>query len=212
MSNDTIRVVVAEDHETVREGLRYLLNAQSDMEVVGEAPDGRSAVEQACALKPDVVVIDLSMPEMNGLIAVQRLRESLPSAGLVALTRHNDRTYVQQLLAAGAAAYVLKQSPSNELLNAIRAAAAGKTYLDVALRAQRAPSHLPGSRPGATERETGVLRMVAVGHSNKHIAEALGISVKTVEVHKANAMRKLSLSGRTEVVRYAALQGWLQDP
>jgi two-component system, NarL family, response regulator NreC len=212
MTNGIIRVVVAEDHETVREGLRHLLNAQSDMEVVGEAPDGRVAVEQACSLKPHVVVIDLSMPEMNGLIAVQRLRESLPSAALVALTRHGDRTYVQQLTAAGAAAYVLKQSSSNELLNAIRAAAAGQSYLDTALRGQREAPRLPGSRPGVTERETGVLRMMAVGHSNKQIAATLGISVKTVEVHKANAMRKLNLSGRTDVVRYAALQGWLQDP
>src|SRR5205085_10648789 len=124
-----IRLVVAEDHETVREGLRHLLNAQSDMEIIGEAGNGRTAIEQACALKPDVVVIDLSMPEMNGLIAVQHLRESLPSAGLVVLTRHNDKTYVQQLAAAGAAAYVLKQSSSNELLNAIRAAAAGHRYI-----------------------------------------------------------------------------------
>src|SRR5256885_161765 len=204
MTNGIIRIVVAEDHETVREGLRYLLNAQSDMEVVGEAPDGRAAVEQACLLTPHVVVIDLSMPEMNGLLAVQRLRESLPSAGLVALTRHSDRTYVQQLTAAGAAAYVLKQSSSNELLNAIRAAAAGQSYLDAALRERRDTPRLPGSRPGATERESGVLRMMAVGHSNKQIAATLGISVKTVEVHKANAMRKLNLSGRIDVVRYAA--------
>ena len=135
MMPDTIRVVVAEDHEMVREGLRHLLNAQGDMKVVGEAGNGKTAIEQACSLKPDVVVIDLSMPEMNGLIAVQHLRKSLPSAALVALTRHNDKTYVQQLTAAGAAAYVLKQSPSNELLNAIRAAAAGHQNIDTALRA-----------------------------------------------------------------------------
>src|SRR5215467_9275854 len=105
MAQEVIRVLVAEDHETVREGLRYLLNAQQDMEVVGEAGNGRVAVEQACTLKPNVVVVDLSMPEMNGLVAVKNLRELLPSAGLVALTRHSDRTYVQQLTAAGAAAY-----------------------------------------------------------------------------------------------------------
>ena len=208
-----IRVVVAEDHETVREGLRHLLNAQADMEVVGEAGDGRAAVQQACSLKPNVVVLDLSMPEMNGLVAVQKLRESLPSAALVALTRHNDRTYVQQLTAAGAAAYVLKQSSSNELLNAIRAAAAGQKYIDTALRAEpQAQSRQHTGRPAITERETAVLRLMSVGHSNKQIAQNLGISVKTVEVHKSNAMRKLNLSGRTDVVRYAALQGWLQDP
>jgi DNA-binding NarL/FixJ family response regulator len=196
----------------VREGLRYLLNAQADMEVVGEAHDGRTAIERACALKPDVVVIDLSMPEMNGLLAVQRLREELPSAALIALTRHSDRTYVQQLTAAGAVAYVLKQSPSSELLNAIRAAAIGQRYLDIALRGQPDAPRQGAGRPAVTDREGAVLRMVAVGHSNKQIGTTLGISVKTVEVHKANAMRKLSLSGRTDVVRYAALQGWLQDP
>ena len=213
MAPDTIRVVVAEDHETVREGLRHLLNGQADMEVVGEAGNGRTAIEQACLLKPDVVVIDLSMPEMNGLIAVQHLRESLPSAALVALTRHNDRTYVRQLTTAGAAAYVLKQSSSNELLSAIRAAAAGNRYIDTALRdAFDTPTKPPGVRNGITERETEVLRLMSIGHGNKQIASSLGISVKTVEVHKANAMRKLNLAGRTDVVRYAAMQGWLQDP
>ena len=208
-----IRIVVAEDHETVREGLRYLLNAQRDMEVVGEAADGRIAVTQACELKPDVVVIDLSMPEMNGLVAVQRLRESLPSAALVALTRHNDRTYVNQLTAAGASAYVLKQSSSNELLNAIRAAAAGTSYLDASLRPDVTTDVRPApSRSSITQRETAVLRLMSVGYGNKDIAATLGISVKTVEVHKANAMRKLNFSSRADVVRYAALQGWLQDP
>ena len=212
MTHERIRVVVAEDHETVREGLRCLLNAQKDMEVVGEAGDGRAAVERACALKPNVVVIDLSMPEMNGLIAVRRLRESLPSAGLVALTRHSDRTYVQQLTSAGAAAYVLKQSSSHELLNAIRAAASGQQYLDNAIRGRAAAVRATSPRQNATERETTVLRLMAVGYTNKQIAATLGISVKTVEVHKANAMRKLNLAGRTDVVRFAAGQGWLQDP
>jgi two-component system, NarL family, response regulator NreC len=212
MTPDTIRVVVAEDHETVREGLRHLLNAQGDMEVVGEAGNGRTAIEQACLLKPDVVVIDLSMPEMNGLVAVQHLRESLPSAALVALTRHNDKTYVRQLTAAGALAYVLKQSSSNELLSAIRAAAAGQRYIDTALRDAFDTPSKPQGRTGITERETEVLRLMSVGQGNKQIASSLGISVKTVEVHKANAMRKLNLAGRTDVVRYAAMQGWLQDP
>ena len=207
-----IGVFLAEDHETVREGLRLLVNAQEDMHVVGEAGDGKTAIEQARTLKPNVVVLDLSMPQVNGVVAAQTLRTSLPSAAVVTLTRHRDSAYVQQLLAAGAAAYVLKQSSSGELLNAIRAAAAGRTYLDASLQAPIPRTSRPAAAPMITERETAVLRLTAVGHSNKQIAASLGIAVKTVEVHKSNAMRKLNLTGRTDVVRYAALQGWLQDP
>jgi two-component system, NarL family, response regulator NreC len=208
-----IGVFLAEDHETVREGLRLLVNAQEDMHVVGEAGDGRTAIEQARTLKPNVVVLDLSMPQVNGVVAAQTLRTSLPSAAVVTLTRHRDSAYVQQLLAAGAAAYVLKQSSSSELLNAIRAAAAGRTYLDASLQAPIPKTSRPSTAAHLiTERETAVLRLTAVGHSNKQIAASLGIAVKTVEVHKSNAMRKLNLTGRTDVVRYAALQGWLQDP
>ena len=208
-----IGVFLAEDHETVREGLRLLLNAQDDMRVVGEAGDGKSAIEQAQSLKPNVLVLDLSMPQVNGVVAAQTLRTSLPSTAVVTLTRHRDSAYVQQLMAAGAAAYVLKQSSSNELLKAIRAAAAGEKYLDTALQAPPQPARRPAAAtPSITERETAVLRLTAVGHSNKQIAASLGIAVKTVEVHKSNAMRKLELAGRTDVVRYAAVQGWLQDP
>lgn len=208
-----IGVFLAEDHETVREGLRLLVNAQEDMHVVGEAGDGKTAIEQARTLKPNVVVLDLSMPQVNGVVAAQALRTSLPSAAVVTLTRHRDNAYVQQLLAAGAAGYVLKQSSSSELLNAIRAAAAGQMYLDASLQAAATPASRPASAtPHITERETAVLRLTAVGHSNKQIAASLGIAVKTVEVHKSNAMRKLNLIGRTDVVRYAAVQGWLQDP
>jgi len=208
-----IGVFLAEDHETVREGLRLLVNAQDDMRVVGEAGDGQTAIEQAQALKPNVVVLDLSMPQVNGVVAAQTLKTSLPSAAVVTLTRHRDSAYVQQLLAAGAAAYVLKQSSSKELLKAIRAAASGQKYLDSALQMPSPTLPRPkAATPSITERETAVLRMTAVGHSNKQIASRLGIAVKTVEVHKSNAMRKLDLAGRTDVVRYAAMQGWLQDP
>ena len=120
-----IEVLLAEDHETVREGLRLLVNAQDDMRVIGEAGDGKAAIEQAQSLKPNVVVLDLSMPQVNGVVAAQALRSSVPSAAVVTLTRHRDSAYVRQLLAAGASGYVLKQSSSNELLKAIRAAAAG---------------------------------------------------------------------------------------
>jgi len=208
-----ISVLLAEDHETVREGLRMLVNSQDDMRVVGEAGDGEAAVEQAQSVKPNVVVLDLSMPKVNGVVAAKALRASLPSAAVVTLTRHADQAYVHQLLAAGASAYVLKQSSSAELLKAIRAAASGEKYVDGALHTTTAmTARSANAPPSITEREREVLRMTAVGHSNKQIAASLGIAVKTVEVHKSNGMRKLNLSGRTDVVRYAALQGWLQDP
>src|SRR5262249_55755685 len=160
-----------------------------------------------------VIVLDLAMPEMNGLSAAKALRESLPGSAIVTLTRHSDRAYAQQLFAAGAQGYVLKQSPSRELLRAIRQTAAGERYVDPALR-QEGWSWNPesGRSLTITSRETDVLRLVAVGHSNKEIGAELGISVKTVEVHKANAMRKLKLASRADVVRYAAINGWLQDP
>jgi len=205
-----IRVLLAEDHETVRQALCMLIDAEPDMDVVGEAANGRQAIERAAALRPDVVVLDLTMPEVSGLAAA---RELAAIAKIVALTRHDDDAYVQELLATGAVGYVLKQSPSAELLRAIRAAASGGRYLDPALPTLTEPRdpRRRAATPLITERETEVLRLVAIGHSNKEIAADLGISVKTVEVHKANAMRKLGLRGRTDVVRYASLNGWLRE-
>ena len=213
-----IRVLLVDDHETVREGLRLLLDSQADMEVVAEASDGRTAVEFNERYRPQVVVMDLSMPEMNGLQATQAIKQSHPETSIVALTRHDDAPFVDELRKAGASAYVLKQSPSRELLDAVRVAAVGGSYLDAQLRARDArsttDSTVGGTRrpPSVSEREKQVLRMMAVGHSNKEIAEALGITIKTVEVHKANAMRKLKLRGRIDVVRYAILHGWLKEP
>jgi DNA-binding NarL/FixJ family response regulator len=210
-----IRVVLAEDHETVRQGLRLLIDAQTDMEVVGEARDGREAVRSVIALNPQVAVLDISMPEMNGLAATRGISESAPQTAVVALTRYGDDAYVQQMLGAGARGYVLKQSASGELLAAIRAAAEGKQYVDKALTSRAGPLFTPRGRAGPpriTEREAEVLRLMATGHSNKEIATTLDVSVKTVEVHKSNAMRKLGLQSRIDVVRYALLQGWLRDP
>jgi len=209
-----IRVLLADDHETVREALRLLVNAQADMEVVAEAKDGKQAIEHAHAFKPDVIVLDLTMPNMSGLTAARALKGAEPSTAVVALTRHDDDAYVQELIQAGASAYVLKQSSSAELLTAIRVAAAGGRYLDPGLPPPDHPRdpRRRASTPPVTEREAEVLRMMAVGHSNKDIASTLNISIKTVEVHKANAMRKLNLRGRTDVVRYAVLNEWLRDP
>jgi len=213
-----IRVLLAEDHETVRQGLKLLIDGQPDMEVVGEAGDGRAALQRAAALQPDIVVIDISMPEMNGLIATRALGEAQPGVAVVALTRYSDEAYVQELLAAGAAGYVLKESASTELLHAIRSVAAGKQYLDSSLAARvagayvaRHSKHASALKPAVSNRESDVLRLLAWGYSNKEIAAKLEVSVKTIEVHKANAMRKLKLRGRIDIVRFALLQGWLQD-
>lgn len=215
MSN--IRVIVAEDHATVREGLKLIINAQSDMEVVADAEDGRTAVELAQKLQPDIALMDISMPGLNGLKATAKLKECCPQVHVLALTRHKDDGYLQQVLKAGASGYILKQSPPAELLHAIRAVAKGGKYLDPAL-AGRVMGHYSGrssqiSVGGAdvSDREIEVLRLVAWGHSNKEIAARLDLSVKTIEVHKANAMKKLGMASRIDIVRYAVLQGWLQD-
>jgi len=213
-----LRILIADDHATVRQGLKLLIDSQPDMGVVGEAADGNGVLQQAGALKPDIIVMDISMPGMNGLIATRTLKRAQPRVAIVALTRHDDETYLDELLRAGASGYVLKQSAPMEFLQAIRAVAAGGIYLDPAMTSRVADGLLAGhaevaSQPRATltERESEVLRLIAVGHSNKEVATQLKISVKTVEVHKANAMRKLGLSGRVDVIRYGVLQGWLYD-
>jgi DNA-binding NarL/FixJ family response regulator len=212
-----LRILVADDHATVRQGLKLLIESQSDMTVVGEAADGNRVLEQADALKPDIVVMDLSMPGMNGLVATRRLKRVQPDMAIVALTRHEDDKYLAELLRAGASGYVLKQSAPAEFLQAIRAVAAGGVYLDPAMSSRIADGLLGRDRAAGraagpiSDRESAVLRLIAIGYSNKEVATQLGISVKTVEVHKANAMRKLGLSGRVDVVRYAVLQGWMYD-
>ena len=212
-----LRILLADDHVTVRQGLKLLIDAERDMTVVGEAGDGHEAVQQSRHLKPDVVVMDVSMPGMNGLAATRALKESQPGVMVVTLTRHGDNAYLQELLRAGVSGYVLKRSAPTELLHAIRAAAAGGQYLDTTLTAgvtgglsgRDARAKMPANP--LTEREATVLRLIASGYSNKEIAAQLSLSVKTVEAHKANAMRKLELTGRIDIVKYAILQGWLQN-
>jgi DNA-binding NarL/FixJ family response regulator len=209
-----IRVLLADDHETVRQGLKLLIDGQPDMEVVGEAGDGEAAVAQAPALRPDVAVLDVSMPRMNGLAAARAIRERVPDTAVVALTRYSDAAYVKALLEAGASGYVLKRSASAELLDAIRAAARGEQHLDATIASNMQPRLMRGqaAKPGLSAREREVLRLMALGYSNKDIAQTLDIAVKTVEVHKSNGMRKLELGGRIDVIKYAALQGWLDEP
>lgn len=207
-----IRVLLVDDHEMVRHGLRLLVNAQPDMKVVGEAGDGRGALDSVTATRANVVVLDLTMPGMNGLTAARRLKAAADVA-IVALTRHDDDAYVQEVTAAGAAGYVLKQSPSEELLRAIRAVASGGRHFDPALPSPHTgrDSRRRATTPPVSERELEVLRLTVLGHTNKEIAARLDISVKTVEVHKANAMRKLNLRGRSDVVRYALMKEWLRE-
>jgi DNA-binding NarL/FixJ family response regulator len=213
-----LHVLLADDHVTVRHGLKLLIESQADMRVVAEASDGAAAVQRAIETTPDVVVMDISMPGMNGLIATRKLKEVRPDAAIVTLTRHGDDAYLQELLRAGAAGYVLKQSAPTELIQAIRAVAAGGQYLDSTLT-PRLTAQFVGAdarkvtRPGGslTEREADVLRLIACGYSNKEIAGKLTLSVKTIEAHKANAVRKLGLNGRIDIVKYAVLQGWLDN-
>jgi two-component system, NarL family, response regulator NreC len=207
-----IRVVLADDHEIVRAGLRLLIEGQDDMEVVGEASTGEEAITSVRALRPNVAVVDLTMPGIGGLGAIRTLRAEGGPTKVVVLTRHEDDAYVRELMSAGTTAYVLKHSGSAELLNAIRAAARNESYLDAALpRDSLGNIAKPGLGPKVTNRERDVLRLTAVGYSNKEIAAHLNISVRTVEVHKTSGMRKLCLTGRADVVRYATLHGWMKD-
>lgn len=222
-----LKVFLADDHGFVREGLRSLINAQPDMEVIGEAADGEAAVRQVRDCSAQIVVMDLSMPGMSGTEATVEICRTCPDTKVVALSMHEDATYLRGILEAGASGYVLKRSATQELVQAIRSVAAGGTHLDPALAAKlvevfvrkkrqqpaAAAAHLRGEIEGQelSEREESVLRLIAQGHSNKEIAEHLSVSVKTVESYKARAMEKLGIKKRSDIVRYAAAQGWLQD-
>jgi DNA-binding NarL/FixJ family response regulator len=213
-----LRIVLADDHATVRQGLRLLIEGQPDMTVVAEADDGQGAIAAVEQFSPDVVVMDVSMPRVNGLNATRTLKETRPESRVVVLTRYSDDAYLQELLRAGVSGYVLKQSASSELLQAIRAAAGGRQYLDSSVTGRVTDGFLARdgrkarrSQPSITDREAEVLRHIARGYSNKEIAAQLDLSVKTVEVHKANAMRKLGFRGRIDIVRFAILQGWMHD-
>ena len=213
-----LRILIAEDHEMMRAGMKLLVEAQEDMEVVGEASDGRAAIELAKQLQPDVILMDISMPELNGLKASAKLKRIAPDLKIVTVTRHTDDAYVQELLQAGVSGYVLKQSAPTELIFAIRAVASGKGYLDPKITGKFFDSYaekgnkLRGEKSGEqlTGRESEVLRHIALGYSNKEIAEKMDISVKTVEAHKANSLKKLNMESRKDIVRYAITKGWMQ--
>jgi DNA-binding NarL/FixJ family response regulator len=212
-----LRVFLADDHAVVREGLKALVNAQVGMAVCGEAGDGLTACQQVERLLPDVVVMDVSMPELNGARAAERLKQACPQVKVLALTVHEDKGYLRRLLEAGAAGYVLKRAAAEELVHAIRTVAAGGVYLDPAVAGKvvggfvrPAPSSGPARGGELSEREEEVVRLTAAGHSNKEIAARLELSVKTVETYKARSLEKLGLRTRADLVRYALQRGWLE--
>ena len=215
---NSLRVVLADDHEVVRAGLRALVDDSIGMKVVGEAGNGHEAIARAKELNPDVLVLDLSMPDMDGTSAAEILQRECPEVKVLALTAHEDRAHLTRLLQAGAAGYVLKRGAADDLVRAIRTVAAGATYVDPTfagslLRRAAQPSRvdLGGLVDPLSEREEEVLRRIAWGESNKEIAEHLGISTKTVETYKARISEKLGLKSRTEMVRYALQRGWLSE-
>ena len=216
-SNTTIRVLLADDHVTVREAIAVLVDSQSDMAVVAQAGDGDEAVARARLVRPDVAVIDMSMPAMSGLEVIVALKDALPATRIVMLTRHGEYQIVQESLRAGASGYVLKQSASEELLHAIRTVANGGSYFDPLVAAKLTHHYATSAQPHGvggetlTAREEEVLRLLARGYSNKDVAAELTISVKTVEAHKANGMSKLGMTSRIELVRFGILQGWLRE-
>ncbi len=206
-----ITILLVDDHDVVRAGIRALLEAQSDMQVVGEAASGREALAKALALRPRVVLMDITMADMDGMEATRQLRDGCQSTAVLALTIHEGREYFFEMLNAGASGYVPKSAAPEELMIAIRAVARGEVYLHSSVAQLLLQDHLRRGRDGQdesaavdlTERECEVLTMVAEGLSNKIIGEALGISPKTVARHRENIMRKLELHSRTDLVKYA---------
>ena len=209
-----IRVVVADDHAILREGIKVLLQAQSDIAVVGEAEDGRQAVQRCQELRPDVVLMDIAMPGLGGYEATLEIRRLLPSIRVLVLTQYDNKEYVLRFLRAGAAGYVLKKAVATELLSAIRAVARGETYLHAAVAGAVVQDALGGERASEedaydrlSEREKQVLKLVAEGSTNKEIASLLDIAVKTVMAHRTNLMAKIGAHSRTDIFKFALRKG-----
>jgi DNA-binding NarL/FixJ family response regulator len=213
-----IRVLLTDDHAVLRQSIRALLESQPDMEVVGEAGDGRAAIERARELLPSVILMDISMPQMNGLEATRRIKSELPQIQVVILTMHETEEYLAKILQAGATGYVLKQAADRELIEAVRIASRGDTYLYprianrlVADYLRRLESGVPDERDAAyeslTAREREILKLIAEGHTNKIIAELLTLSVKTVENHRYSLMNKLNAHDRGELIKFAIRVG-----
>jgi DNA-binding NarL/FixJ family response regulator len=205
-----IRIVLADDHSVVRQGFRRILEAQSDMEIVGEASNGREALETATKLSPDVVVMDVAMPELNGIEATRRMGEAAPRTRVLALSMHKDSVYVREILRAGARGYLLKDAVDEDLIAAVRAVARGEGYLspgvaDAVLTDYR--QHVTDPIDLLTSREREVLQLIAEGKTNKEIATTLNLSVYTVDAHRGRIMEKLNLHSTGELVRFAIRKG-----
>jgi DNA-binding NarL/FixJ family response regulator len=210
-----LRLLLVDDHAVVREGLRSLLGSDQRFEVVGEAADGMTALTAVERLQPDVVIVDVSLPGMNGTQVTRRLKTMQPDVRLLALTVHEEGGYLRSLMDAGASGYVLKRSAASELLRAVEVVGEGGTYLDSSIATQLVGklSRKPAQTATAalSEREQEVVKLVAHGYSNKEIAGKLDVSVKTVETYRYRAIEKLGLRSRADLVRYALDQGWLQE-
>ncbi|HEU0122797.1 MAG TPA: response regulator transcription factor [Bryobacteraceae bacterium] len=205
-----IRVLLADDHAVVRQGFRMILGAQTDMEIVGEAGNGREAVQMSDQLQPDVVVMDVAMPELNGIEATRRITEAAPHTRVLALSMHKDSVYVREILRAGARGYLLKDSIDVDLLAAVRAIAKGEGYLspavsDAVLSDYR--KHVTDPLDLLSSREREVLQQIAEGKTNKEIATSLNLSVYTVDAHRGRIMEKLNLHSTSELVRFAVRKG-----
>lgn len=214
----TTRILIADDHTLVRSGLKLILSAQPDFELVGEASTGEETIARTRELRPDVLLLDIGMPGMNGVEAARVIRLEFPGVRIVVLTMYDDEAYLQQFLQIGAAGYVMKQAADEELVTAIRAVQRGESFIHPSLTRQLIDLYLKQSQPPATPgerppdlspRETEVLRLVALGYSAQQIAKELGISVSTVETHRNHVSEKLGLHGRAELVRYALNTGLL---
>jgi DNA-binding NarL/FixJ family response regulator len=217
---EPIKILIADDHAVLRSGLRLLLNAQPDFEVVGEASTGEETVERAMSLQPDVLLLDIAMPDLNGLEAARRIRQQAPDLRILVLTMYDDEAYLRQFLEMGAAGYVLKKAADTELAAAIRAVHRGESFVYPSLMGRLIDSYLKQpSLPATTEdndglspREVDVLRLVALGYTNQQIADELCIGVSTVETHRTRIMEKLGLRGRAQLVRYALARGLVKNP
>ena len=214
---EKIRIVLADDHPIVLDGLRNLIRAEPDFELVGEAASGLSALKIIREKRPDVAVLDISMPELNGIVLSRRLAGEMPALRLLVLTLHEDRAYLNQALEAGVRGYVLKRSAVENLVQAIRAVMVGGLYIDPAIvgrvfeskQVNKRLAARKGVAPALTDREADVLKMAALGFTNKEIASRLDVGVKSIETYKARGLEKLGLKTRAELVRYASGQGWL---
>jgi two-component system response regulator NreC len=205
-----IRILLADDHAVVRQGFKMILAAHSDMEIVGEAGNGREAVQLAEELRPDVVVMDVAMPELNGIEATRRIAEAVPHSRVLALSMHKDSVYVREILRAGARGYLLKDAPAGDLVSAIRALASGEGYLSPAVSnavLDDYRKHVTNPIDLLSSREREVLQMLAEGKTNKEIAVILNLSVYTVDAHRGRIMEKLNLHSINELVRFAVRNG-----